>query len=247
MPSTTSGRNRSTMRMPSPTADGTRAGRARFFHTASRSRPRMLTAASSKPAAGTSFSSGPPLRPTSSTAPSGASARNACATASAGYRCPPVPPPAIKSLISPPERRSCATSGDAEQHPDRRQRGRDSRAAVAEERQRHACDGQRVGHGRHVQQRFKADPRRDRRGQSDAEPVGRAQRRAVATQPEEQEPEHDERRAEEPRLLPDDREDEVRVSLRQPPVLLDRVADADTEKTARGETVQRLRRLEPGA
>src|SRR5690242_2310103 len=138
----------------------------------------MRTVASSKPASGTSPSSGPPARPTRSTAPSGSSPRNARATASAGYRCPPVPPPAIKSLIRPPivpQRRTRPVAGDAQQDADggqlRRQRG----AAVAEEGQRDACDRQRVGYGGHVQQRLERDPGRDRSGQRHPEPVGRTQ------------------------------------------------------------------------
>src|SRR5216683_260963 len=246
MPRTTSGPKRSTMRRPAPSEAGMIAGRARFFHTASRSSPRTFTVAKSKPAAGTSRSSGPPRRPTRSTGPSGSSARNARATASAGYRCPPVPPPAIKSLICPPERRSCATSGDAEQDADRRQGGRQRRSAIAEERQRHPRDGQGVGHRRHVQQRFKGDPRRDRGREPDAKTIRGAQRGPVAPQSEEEKADHHERGADEAGLLADDRKDEVRVRLRQPAVLLDRMADPDPEPSPGGKPVERLGRLEAG-
>src|SRR4029077_19281349 len=155
-------------------ANGTRKGSATFFHGASRSRPRTRTVASSKPAAGTSRSSGPPARPTSSTAPSGSSARYARATPRAGYRCPPVPPPAIKSLIRStivPQRRSGAMPGDAQKEPDGRQRRAERRAAVAEKRQRHARDGKGVGHGGHVQQGLEGDPRGVGRGQPPPEAV----------------------------------------------------------------------------
>src|SRR6202171_3734132 len=247
IPSTTSGRKRSTIRRPARSEAGTRYGRARFFHTASRSSPRMLTVARSKPEAGTSRSSGPPVRPTRSSAPSGSSARNARATASAGNRCPPVPPPAINSLICSPQRRSCATPGDEKQNTTRRKLGRHRRPAVAEERQRYSRDGQGVGHRRHVQQRFKADPRRDRSSEPDAEAVRRAQRRAVAPQAEKQETEHHQGGADEAGLLAEDGEDEVGVGFRQPAVLLDGVADADPKPAARRKAVEGLRGLKAGA
>src|SRR5213594_2292739 len=203
MPRTISGRKRSTMRSAARKALGMRYGRATFFQSASRSRPRMLTVSNSNPAAGTSFSSGPPARPTRSTAPPGSSTRNARATASAGNRCPPVPPPAIKSLITTPivpQRRTRALAGDAEQDADRGQRRGERRAAVAEKRQGHAGDRQRVGDGCHVEQRLEGDPGGDRGRQRHAEPVGRTQRGAVATDAENQEAEHDESRAEQARL-----------------------------------------------
>src|SRR5260370_70498 len=120
------------MRRPALSDAGITTGRATFFHTASRSRPRMFTVARSKPAAGTSCSSGPPLRPTMSTAP--------------------------------------------------------------------------------------ADEKADQT----------------------------KRRADEARRLAQDGEDEVGVRLRQPAVFLDRMADADSKPSARGKSVDRLRRLEAG-
>src|SRR5207245_6188330 len=226
MPSTTSGRNLSTMRSADRSASGTRTGRAMFFHGASRSSPRTLTVRSSKPAAGTSLSSGPPERPTRSTAPSGSAARNARATASAGNRCPPVPPPAIKSLITTsivPQRRAGAVARDAEHHADRREGGGERGAPVAEKRQRHAGDGECVGNGRHVEQGLEGDPRRDGRGERHAEPVRRAQGRPIAAHPENEKTKHHQGRADQSGFFADDREDEVGVGLGQPAVFLDRV------------------------
>src|SRR5439155_10236684 len=136
---------------------GASAGSGGFCPRAPRSGPRTRTVSSSKPAAGTSRSSGPPWRPTSRTAPLGSSARNARATASAGYRCPPVPPPAIKRRITltiVPQRRTRAVAGDAQQDPDRGQRRGERGASVAEKRQGHARDRKRVGDRRHVEQRL---------------------------------------------------------------------------------------------
>src|SRR5438309_5474045 len=235
MPSTTSGRNRSTMRIAAPSASGMRIGSATFFHGASRSSPRTLTVSRSKPAAGTSRSSGPPARPTRSTAPSGSSARNARATASAGNRCPPVPPPAIKSLITTsivPQRRAGAVARDAEHHADRREGGGERGAPVAEKRQRHAGDGECVGHGRHVEQGLEGGPRRDRGGERPGEAWRRAQGRRVAAHPENQKTKHHQGRADQSGFFADDREDEVGVGLGQPAVFLDRVADAHTEYAA---------------
>src|SRR6266581_8129632 len=250
MPSTTSGRNLSTMRSADRSASGTRTGRAMFFHGASRSSPRTLTVRSSKPAAGTSLSSGPPERPTRSSAPWGSSARNARATASAGNRCPPVPPPAIKSLITTsivPQRRARAMARDAEHDADPREGGGERGAPVAEKRQRHAGDGKRVGHGRHVEQGLEGDPRCDGSGERHAEPVRRAQGGPVAAHAENQKPEHHQGRPDQAGFLADDREDEVGVSLGQPAVLLDRVAYAHAEDAARREAVYRLRGLKTGA
>src|SRR5437764_2910681 len=235
IPSTTSGRKRSKMRSAARSAMGMSAGRAMFFQGASRSRPRMRTVSSSKPAAGTRRCSGPPSRPTSRTAPSGCSTRNARATASAGYRWPPVPPPAIKSLITTPivpQRGTRPVAGDAQQDAYAREGRGQGGPAVAEERQRHACDGQRVGHGGHVQQRFEGDPGGDRGRERHAEPVGGPERRPVAANPEDDEPEHDQGGADQAGLLADDGENEVRVRLGQPAVLLDRMADADAKEAA---------------
>src|SRR5438552_10035395 len=207
MPSTTSGRKRSTIRSAARSASGPSAGSARFFHSASRSSPRTRTVSSSKPAAGTSRSSGPPLRPTSRTAPSGSSARNARATASAGNRCPPVPPPAIKSLITTsivPQRRARAVARDAEHHADRREGGGERGAPVAEKRQRHAGAGECAGHGRHVEQGLEGDPRRDGRGERHAEPVRRAQGRPIAAHPENQKTKHHQGRADQSGFFADD-------------------------------------------
>src|SRR5437773_2364549 len=246
IPSTTSGRKRSTIRSAARRAVGMRYGRARFFQGASRSSPRTRTVSSSNPAAGTRRSAGPPARPTSRPAPPGSSTRNARATASAGYRCPPVPPPAIKSLITASIVSQCRTravAGDAEQDPHGRESGRQGGAAVAEERKRHARDRQGVGDRGHVQQRLEGDPGRDRGRESHAEAIRGPQRRPVAAHSENQESEHHQRRADEAGLLADDGEDEVGVRLRQPPVLLDRVPDADAEEPARRQSIERLGRL----
>ena len=53
--------------------------------------------------------------------------------------------------------------------------------------------------------------------------------------------------SDQPELLADDGEDEVRVRLGQPLVLLHRVAEADAEDPARAERVERLAVLESGA
>src|ERR1700758_2275585 len=223
------------MRRAARSASGTRAGRAGFSPGASRSGRRMRTVSRSKPASGTSRSSGPPDRPTMRTAPSGSSARYARATASAGNRCPPVPPPAIKSLITTPivaERRSRPVPRDAQEHADRGQRGRQRGAAVAEERKRDPGDRQGVGHSRHVEQRLEGDPGGDRRGERHAEAVWGTQRGSIAADPEGYESEHHQRRADQAGLLADDREDEVRGRLGKPAVLLDRMADPHPKDSA---------------
>src|SRR5438034_10256740 len=250
MPRTTSGRKRSTMRRAARNALGMRYGRATFFRSASRSRPRMLTVSNSNPAAGTSFSSGPPARPKRRTAPPGSSTRNARATASAGYRCPPVPPPAIKSLITAPivsQRGARTVARDAQENAHGRERGRERGAAVAEKRQRDASDRKRVGDRGHVEQRLECDPRRDRGRERHPEPVRGAQRGAVAADAKDQEAKHHQRGADQPRLLADDGEDEVRVGFRQPPVLFDGVADPHAEPPPGRQTVERLGGLETGA
>src|ERR1700694_5597120 len=136
---------------------------------------------------------------------------------------------------------------DAQEHADGRERRGQRGPAVAEKWQWHAGDRQGVGDCGHVEQGLESHPRADRGGQGHAEPVGSPERSAVAAHAENQEAQHHQARAHQPRFLADDREDEVGVGLWQPAVLLDRMSDADAEEAARGETVERLRGLESGA
>src|SRR5919201_5440918 len=250
MPRTTSGLKPSRIRSPATTASGRPASRT-FFQGASRSKPAMRTAANANPASGTSRSSGPPFLPTRRISAAGSSARSARATASAGIRCPPVPPPEINSRIRPPSiaeqglRR--ALRGDVEQYPDRRQAGRHRATTVRDQWERHARDGKSVGDRGHVDEGLKRDPGCDRRGEHQTEAIRRAERGPIAAQREEEERGEHCRRAGEPGLLADDREDEVRMRLGQPQELLHRVAEANAEKAAGAERVERLGRLKAGA
>src|SRR5579859_2871814 len=178
MPSTTSGWKRSTISRPRRKAIGSTAGSDRFFQGASRSSPRTATVSRSNPASGTNRSSGPPALPTISTAPPACSARKACATASAGIRWPPVPPPEIKSRIEPPERLLVALGRDVEEHPDGGQEDDHRSSTVADEGQGDAGGGDGVGDRPHVDQRLDRDPGRDADPDHHPEAIGGPQRGA---------------------------------------------------------------------
>src|SRR5436309_1969666 len=93
--------------------------------------------------------------------------------------------------------------------------------------------GMRYGRARFFQGASRSSPRT--RTVSSSNPA--------AGDSENQESEHHQGRADQAGLLADDGEDEVGVRLRQPPVLLDRVPDADAEEPAGRQSIERLGRL----
>src|SRR5438132_2781270 len=83
--------------------------------------------------------------------------RSASATASAGSTCPAVPPAAIRHLNS---RRSCMTTRDVKEDPDRQELDHEARAAVRDERKRDPGQRSHPDHGGDVDRRLDADERR---------------------------------------------------------------------------------------
>src|SRR5438046_2905411 len=89
------------------------------------------------------------------------------------------------------------------------------RAAIRDKRQRHADDGKKTAHHRHVDERISEEHQRDRTGEKTREErrrIGGDHQRAADEQEIEQE-QH--RIADQPELLPEHREDEVGVPLGQ--------------------------------
>src|SRR3984893_4696958 len=241
-PRTRSGRKRSSTRSAAAIAVGSSHGSARFFQGASRSRPRTLIVSRTNPAAGTSRSSSPPARPSIKREASGCSTRNACATASAGRTCPPVPPPEISSRITSPPSIPLldALGGDVEQHAGRRHGYGERGPSIADEGQGHPGDGNRVRHRPHVEQRLERDPGGDPGRQGHPEAVRRPHRGPVAAQGQEHESFKGGCGSDQSGLLAEDGEDEVGVRLWKPEVLLHRVAETDACHSPRAERPDRL-------
>src|SRR5436853_4655155 len=117
-----------------------------------------------RPERGTSCSSMPPRRPTYRSLLSGSLCDSACATAIAGNKCPPVPPPEINTRMPYPSH-LLVLSRNVHQYADRAQRDRQGGATVADERQRDTGRRQRHRHRRDVDQRLERDPGRHPAGE----------------------------------------------------------------------------------
>src|ERR1019366_2711531 len=187
----------------------------------------------------------PPRLPTRSTAPSGSAARNSSATASAGIRCPPVPPPAINvrttespltyhpreaALLQGP--RAPALRRHVAEYPHLGQVHHQGGAPVADEGERDAGGRDQHGHRGDVDEGLYADPGGDPAGEQRPEAVGSAQRRPDPPPGQKGEGEHQRPRSDQAQLLADDREDEVGVGLGEPGVLQNGVAQPDPGETA---------------
>src|SRR5919205_2382119 len=99
----------------------------------------------------------PSPRPTNKTAPSGSLRESACATAIAGNRCPPVPPPEINTRMPDPAH-LFALDGDVHEYPQRKQGDREGRTTIAYEGQRDPGRGKRNRHSGDVDKCLERDP-----------------------------------------------------------------------------------------
>src|SRR6266704_5308033 len=195
----------------------------------------------------------PRSAPTSTGSTSARAAASAWASARAGMRWPPVPPPASRILTTPPERGSrnafrlsSPPSSDADQHPRRHQRHEQARAAVRDERERDAGGRQeREGH-RDVERGRDADQFVEAHGEQLAERVARGSRDAAADPHEAAEQHEDREHAEEAPLLADGRKDEVRVCVGQVAELLLALSEPDPEEPAGPDADERLVHLPGG-
>src|SRR5438309_9681204 len=99
----------------------------------------------------------PSRRPANRTVASGSFRDSACATAIAGNKCPPVPPPEINTRMPYPSH-LLALSRNVHQYADREQRDRQRRATITDEGQRNAGGRQRDRDRRDVDERLEGDP-----------------------------------------------------------------------------------------
>ena len=119
-----------------------------------------------------------------------------------------------------------------QQHPHAQQVDQQTRAPVADQRQRDALGRQQAKDDTDVHERLEHDHHRDAECQERAEPVGRAQRGAHATPGDHAEAQHHHRGADESGLFGDHRKDEVGVRLRQVEEFLHTVHQAFAEHAA---------------
>src|SRR5438270_12862412 len=112
----------------------------------------------------------PPRRPTYRRMLSGALRESACATAIAGNKCPPVPPPEINTRMSNPSH-LLALRRDVQQYADGAQRDGQRRATITDEGQGNAGRGQRHRDSRDVDERVGRVPGGDGAGEESAEGI----------------------------------------------------------------------------
>src|SRR5438876_3174017 len=146
-------------------------------------------AANRIPYLATVLASIPSRRPAKRMAASGSFRDSACATAIAGNKCPPVPPPEINSRMSYPSH-LLALGRNVHQYADRQQRDRKRGATIADERERNPGRRQCHRDGRDVDECLEGDPGRDAAGEQRPERIGRLERHPVAPigeEPEERE------------------------------------------------------------
>src|SRR5690349_1972624 len=168
-------------------------------------------------------------------------ARSASATASDGRTWPAVPPAAITHLSCDCEP---VTATDVKEDPDGGEHDDDAGASIRHQGQRDPGQRREADNGGQVQRSLPADDRRDPDRERLAERVAAAQGDPQARPAECRVRGENERDADETELLADDREDHVRVRLREVEDLLDALAQADAEDPARPEPDHRLHGLE---
>src|SRR4051794_31673986 len=208
-----------------------------------RGNPETAKASNGKPASGTRRASILPGVPAKVT--SAPRACSASAIARAGTTCPAVPPAAIRHR-TPLALRS-TMHGDVKENAHAREREQQVGAAVGDERKRNSGQRRDAEDGREVDDGLAADERREAGREPLAEGILRVQRDAEPRVREGREREHDEGDADEAELLADDREDHVRVGLREVLDLLDPLPQAASEPAPGAEADQRLARLVAGA
>ena len=121
---------------------------------------------------------------------------------------------------------------DRENRPDGEERAQEVRAAVAEERERHALRRQRLADHAEVEHRLEEDDERHADDEVAAEAVRRLARDVDGVGEERGEEDEDADREEDAELLRADGEDEVRMRLGQVVVLLHRLAEARAPESA---------------
>src|SRR5437660_12826563 len=192
----------------------------------------------------------PRLAPTSSSSTLGSASRSACASARAGMRWPPVPPPASRTFIAARIASCCPVRPapplpHADQHAGRDERDEQARASVRDERQRDPRRRQQRQAHTDVERRGDADQRGEPDREKLAERITRGARDPKPEPHERAEQREDDEYADEPPLLADRRKDEIRVRVGEIAELLLPLPQAHTEQPPRSDADERLLHL-PG-
>src|SRR5688500_940663 len=178
-------------------------------------RPALRITSSSNPSCGTTRASMPADVPANVTFAS-ASFCSSRATAMPGYRCPPVPPPAITTLNPMTRRPSCGGGRvlrhiEQDAHADQIDQQR--RSAGAHEGERDALVRHEAEHEADVEEGLQHDHRGQADRQKRAETIGCERRRAEPAPRNHAEAQDYERRADQAELFADHGKDEVGVRL----------------------------------
>src|SRR5688572_16108787 len=206
-----------------------------------RGKPLTSNGSNGYPASATSRAStrsGDPANVTSTPRP-----RSASAIASAGSTWPAVPPAAIRHRSE----LSSSTGSDVKEDPDASEHHHEAGAPCGDEGERNSGQRRDSEDGGEVDGRLAADERRERGGEALAEGVRAAQGDLQPRVGERAVGGDHERRADQPELLADDREDHVGVRLREVEDLLDALTEPLAEQSPRAEADERLHGLEAGA
>src|SRR2546421_5648223 len=187
----------------------------------------------------------PPRRPTYRRMLSGAFRDSACATAIAGNKCPPVPPPEINTRMPDPSH-LFGLSRNVDEYADRQQGDGQRGTTVTDKGQWHARGWERYGDGGDVHQRLERDPGGHATGEQRAEGIRRLEGDPIATVGKQTEEPEYRGGPDQPRFLTDDGENEVGVGEREPLVFLNALPQANAEDASRAERKHRLYRLEAG-
>jgi hypothetical protein len=119
--------------------------------------------------------------------------------------------------------------GDVKEDPDGGEADDEARPTVRDERKRHTGERRKAHHGAHIDGRLTANERGEPGGQALAERIAAADGDVEPGVGEERECGDDSQRADEAKLLADDREDHVGRGFRQVVDLLDALTETHTE------------------
>src|SRR3989442_7957724 len=170
-----SGRRRRQIAKHSSRPTGTPARPCRAPHTPRPITPCAVIVINSNPSRGTTFVSSPRTVPTKMASLPGSTRANSRASATPGYRWPPVPPAAIITRILRTLNRG-AGPGDRHEEPRPDHADDQRRPSVTQERQRQSLGGQQTRDHPHIDQRVEPDQQTYSQGHMAREGVVRFQR-----------------------------------------------------------------------
>src|SRR6266478_460836 len=179
--------------------------------------PATRSVSSGSPACGTSFISIPRCVPTSTTSRSVPRDIHSRAMASAGKTWPPVPPPAISSFM-PYARSPCRLRGllrNIQEHAGGQQHHQQTRATVADKRQRNPFRRHHAQHHSKINERLKQNHRCDTESEQPPKSIRRPKSRTQAAPAVHREQRDDNHRAEKAQFLANHCVNEIGMRLRQ--------------------------------